>query len=78
MRVPGALGFMTSEHVVQTFGVVGEIVEIDRAVLDERDRFPVPLHRHHDVQPGLSHRRDVILEGGVDRADDMRMPQIAH
>ena len=38
------------------FGVVGEVLQVDRAVLDEGDRFAVALHRHHDVQPGLAHR----------------------
>ena len=62
VRVPGALGAVPLEHVVQPLGVVGEVVQIDRAVLDERHRFAVALHRHHDVEAGLAHRGDVGLE----------------
>ena len=68
VRVPGALGAVPLEHVVQPFGVVGEVFQIDRAVLDERHRFAVALHRHHDVQPGLAHRGDVGLERRIDGA----------
>ena len=68
--IPGALGAVLREHVVQALGVVGEIRQVDGAVLDEADGFAVALHGHHDVQPGLAHFGDVGLERRVGRADD--------
>ena len=68
-----------SNTLVQPFGVVGEVGQIDGAVLNERDRFPVALHRHHDVQPGLAHRGDVGLERRLGRAHHRAgMAEVAH
>ena len=78
MRVPGALGVVFREDVVQPFRVIGQVLQIDGAIFDERDRFAVPLHRHHDIKSGLAHLRDIGLEPGIDRAHDMRRAQIAH
>ena len=38
----------------QPLGVIGQILQRDRAVLDEGDRLSVALHRHHDVEPGFA------------------------
>ena len=79
VRIPGALGAVLLEHVVQPLGVVGEIIEIDGAILDERHRFAVALHRHHDVEAGFAHRGDVGLERGVGGAHHCAgMAEIAH
>ena len=67
MRVPGALGAVPGEHLVQPLGVVGQIIQRDRTILDERDRLGVALHRHHDVQPGFAHLGDAGLERRVGR-----------
>jgi hypothetical protein len=57
----------------------GEMLERHRAVLDERDRFPVAFHRHHDVEARLAHFPDVALERGVGDLDDAaRKAEIAH
>ena len=79
MRIPRALGAVPFEHVVEPFGVVGKVLEIDGAVLDERHRLPVALHRHHDVEAGLAHRGDIGLERGVARAHHrVRIAEFAH
>ena len=50
------------EHLGEPLGVLGEVLERHRAVLDERDRLPVALHRHHDVEAGLAHLPERALE----------------
>ena len=69
VRVPGAFGAVAPEDAGEAIGVVGEVVERHRAVLDEGDRLSVALHRHHDVEPGLAHFPDGLLERGVERLD---------
>ena len=54
---------------VEAPGVVGEVLEPHRAVLDERHRLPVALHRHHDVEAGLAHLPHRALERGLHRLD---------
>jgi hypothetical protein len=67
------------EDLVEARGVVGQILERDGAVLDERDRLTLALHRHHDVEPGLAHLPDVALQGGVGGLDHgVGEAQIAH
>ena len=79
MGVPGALGVVAGEHLVQAFRVVGEVGQIDGAILDEGDRLSVALHRHHDVQSGLAHLGDVGLEPGIGGAHDHAgKAEIAH
>ncbi len=70
VRVPGADGAVLLENPGQAVGVFGQIVEPHRAILDERDRLPVALHRHHDVEAFLAHVPHRALEGGVGRLDD--------
>ncbi len=69
VRVPGALSAVFGKHLVQAVGVLGEIVEPDGAVLDERHRFAVAFHRHHDVEPGLAHLPHRALECRVGDGD---------
>ena len=77
--VPGALGAVLGEHVVQALGVVGQVVQAHGAVLDEGHRLPVAAHGHHDVQPGLPHLGDGGLEGGVGGAHDGAGPaEVGH
>ena len=61
VRVPGAARAVLLEHVRQAVGVLGEMLERHRAVLDEGHRLAVALHRHHDVEAGLAHLPDVLL-----------------
>ena len=67
MRVPGAAGAVAGEDFVEAAGVLGEVFQAHRAVLDERDRLPVALHRHHDVQARLAHLPDRALERRLHR-----------
>ena len=69
VRVPGAAGAVAGEDGVEAAGVLGEVLEPHRAVLDERDRLPVALHRHHDVEARLAHLPHRALERGLHRLD---------
>ena len=60
--VPGAGRAVLVEDLGQAVGVVGQVVQRDGAVLDEGDRFAVALHGHHDVEAGLAHLPDRLLE----------------
>ena len=42
VSIPRALGAVLFEYIIQTFRVVGQVVEVDGAVLDKRDRFCRP------------------------------------
>jgi hypothetical protein len=70
MGVPGARGAVLLEHLGQPVGVVGQVLQADRAVLDERHRFTVALHGHHDVEAGLTDFPDGLLEGRIDGLHD--------
>ncbi len=70
MRVPGAVGAVFFEDPGQAVGIFGEVFEADRAVFEKRDRLPVALHRHHDVEARRAHLPDRLLEGRVGRLDD--------
>ena len=76
--VPRALCAMPREHIVQAIRVIGEVVQIDGAVLDEGHRFAVAFHRHHDVQAGFAHRRDIRLKSWIDGTHDVGMAQVGH
>ncbi len=65
MGVPGTVGAVLAEHLGQAVGVVCQVLQRHRAVLDERHRLPVALHRHHDVQAGAADLGDLRLEGRV-------------
>ena len=69
MRIPGAARAVLLEQGRDRIGVVGEMLERDGAILDEGDRLPVALHRHHDVEAGLAHLPDRLLPGRLDHLD---------
>jgi hypothetical protein len=55
------------------------VLERHRAILDEGDRLPVPLHRHHDIQAGLPDIPDCPLQIGLGDLDDAaRQAEIGH
>lgn len=66
MRIPGAARPMLLEHRRHRVGVVGEMLQRHRAILDEGDRLPVAFHRHHDVEAGFAHLPDRLLPGRLD------------
>lgn len=55
MGIPGTLGAVSAEQLGQGLCVFGEMFERNRAILDKGNRLAVPLHAHHDVEPGLAH-----------------------
>ena len=70
---------MALEYLGQPFGVVGEVVERDGAVLDEGDRFAVALHRHHDVERRLADLPDLLMERRFHGLDHPAvMAEVAH
>ena len=62
-----------SNTSVSRCGVVGEMLERHRAILDEGDRLALLLHRHHDVEAGGAHIGDRGLQRR-DRAPRRRRP----
>ncbi len=58
------------EHLCEPLGVVGEVLERHRAVLDERHRLAGLLHRHHDVEARGAHLGDRRLQCGIEHLDD--------
>ena len=67
------------EHLGQRVGVVGEVLERHRAVLDEADRLAVALEAHHDVEAGLAHLPQVLLRRVVGHLDHAaRQAEVAH
>ena len=79
MGIPGAFGAVLVKDLGEALGIVGQIGQGHRAVLDEGDRLTVALHRHHDIQPGLAHAPDLALLGGRKRFDHaVRIAEIAH
>ena len=57
VRIHGAAGAVFGEDGVEPLGVVGEMRQRHRAILDERDRLALLLHRHHDVEAGGAETR---------------------
>ncbi len=66
VRVPGAAGAVAGEELGDRQGVIGEVLERHRAILDEGDRLAVALHRHHDVEAGLAHLPNLPLPRRID------------
>ena len=69
MRIHGAAGAMFGEHGIEPFGVVGEMGQGDRTVLDKGDGLALLLHRHHDVEAGGAEIRNRGLRRGLDDID---------
>ena len=49
--------------------VVRKVDQRHRAILDEGDRLPLLLHRHHDVEAGGAHVRDRGLQRRIGHFD---------
>jgi hypothetical protein len=69
VSVPGAAGAVLLEDVGQLRGVVGEVLQRHRAILDERDGLPLLLHRHHDIEARGAKLGDRRLQIGVEHVD---------
>ena len=69
MRVPGAARAVLFENLGKPAGVVGQMLERHRAILDEGDRFALLLHRHHDVEARGAQVGDGRLQIGVEHLD---------
>ena len=79
MRIPGALGAVLGENLIQPFGVIRQIIQTDRAIFNEGNRFPITLHGHHDIQARFAHFRNRGLKAGIGRAyHQAGMAQIRH
>ena len=79
VRVPGAAGAVPREHFGQRVGVVGQMLERHRAVLDEAHRLAVALQAHHDVEAGLAHFPQVFLRRVVGHLDHAAgQAEVAH
>ncbi len=79
VRVERALGAVLAKDLRETCRVLGQVFERNRAVLDERDRLSVALHRHHDVEAGLADVPEGLLSRRFnDRHHRIREAQVAH
>ena len=79
VRVPGALGAVLGEDGGEALGVVGQMLERHRAVLDEGDGLSLGLHRHHDVEAGGAHLPHRALAGRIrDLYDALGVAEVAH
>ena len=77
--VPCARGAVASEHLVQPIGVLGDMLQRHRAIFDERNRLPVGLHRHDDVETGFADGPDLLLKCGIRGAHHgVRMAERSH
>ena len=61
MGIPGPRRTVPGEDLVEAGGVVRQMRQFDGAVLDEGDRLPLLLHRHHDVEAGFAQFGDGAL-----------------
>jgi hypothetical protein len=79
VRIPRALGAVLLEHGGEALGVIGEVLQRHRAILDEGDRLSLALHRHHDVEAGRAYAPDRALPGCVgDFHDACGIAEVAH
>ncbi len=69
MGIPGAARAVFLEDCRQPAGIIGEMDERHRAVLNERNRFALLLHRHHDVEAAGAHVGDGGLQIGAEHFD---------
>ena len=63
VRIHGAAGAVFGEDGVEPLGVIGQMRQRHRAILDERDRLALLLHRHHDVEAGGAELGDARSAG---------------
>ena len=79
VRIPGATRAMARKHLGERVGVVGQVLQRHRAVLDKADRFAIALEAHHDVQARFAHLPQRFLLRVLRHVDHtVRQPQIAH
>ena len=65
MGIHGAARAVPGEDGVEPLGVVGEMRQRHRTILDKGDRFALLLHRHHDVEAGCAEiRRSPLAVAG--------------
>ena len=55
VRIPGATRAVARKDLGERVGVVGQVLQRHRAVLDKADRFAIALEAHHDVQARFAH-----------------------
>ena len=70
VRVPRAARAVLAKDLGEAIDVIGEVRKRDGAILDERHRLAVPLHAHHDVEPGLAHVPKRLLRARVRHLHD--------
>ncbi len=46
--------------------VLGQVLDRDGDVLDDRDRLVVAAHAHQETQTGLAHRPDILLSRRIE------------
>ena len=66
MGIPGRGSAVLAKDLCQAFGILGEVVKGDRAILDKGNGFALLLHRHHDVEAGHPDPPYGALEGGIE------------
>jgi hypothetical protein len=77
--IPGALGAVACKHLGQGVGVLGQMLQRHRTVLDKAHRFAVATQAHHDVEAGLAHFPQIFLCAVVHHLDHAaREPQVTH
>ena len=69
VRIPGAFSTVLVEYLRQAIGIFGEMLQRHRTVLDERHRFAVTFHRHHDVESRLAYLPEFSLHSRIDDFD---------
>lgn len=69
VRIHRAAGAVFGEDGAEPFGVVSQMRQRHRAVLDKRDRLALLLHRHHDIEAGGAEIRYGGLCRGLDHID---------
>ena len=62
VRIHGAAGAVPGKDLVEAGGIIGQMRQRHRAVLDEGDRLALLLHRHHDVEAGGAKLGDAGLQ----------------
>ena len=79
MGIPGAGCTVPFEKLRQPAGIFRQVFKPHGTVLDKGNRLAVPFHRHHDVEPGLSHLPDLFLKFQIHSIDHCTgKPQISH
>ena len=79
MCIPGAFGAVFLKYLGQASRVFSKVRQRHRAVFDKTNRFAVALHRHHDIEAGLAHFPNRLLQIGIgDFHHTARKSQVSH